>query len=227
MNRTEGNTHRRKPKSRSRVGKTCQILIIMQSYSVTFVNNSQNTGSACLYQQTPDAPFNLMSLAWFAYPTHPSTRTTFQWSIDYSFVWGQTGTLMPGVTFSADQQLPADPNGANTVTFTQQYGSPQFSRLQSGGQPGMLSISCDASVPSRQISIGIGMSGSATFATQAMPNMTSVFGVSPSYWFAFGNYQQGQVLDAQSITTAVQLNFPSGVYALTVTLNADGSFTVQ
>lgn len=99
----------------------------MQSYSVNVINNSQNMGSACLYQQSPGAPFNLMSLAWFAYPTNPNSRTTFQWTLDYSFVWAQTGTLMPGITFSADQQVTANPNSANLVTFSQRYGSPQFS----------------------------------------------------------------------------------------------------
>lgn len=98
---------------------------------------------------------------------------------------------------------------------------------QPGGQPGMLSVRCEATVPFGHTSIGIGMSGAATFATQAMPNMMYTFGTSPSYWLAFGNYQQGQVLDAHSIPNAVQLNFPAGVYALTVTLNPDGTYTVQ
>lgn len=184
-------------------------------------------GSACLYQQSAGAPFNLLSLAWFAYPTYPTSRTTFQWTLDYSFVWGETGTLMPGVTFSADQQIAASLNEANLVTFLQQYGSPQFTMPQFGGQPGMLSIRCEASVPYGQYSIGTGMSGAASFAMQAMPNTTATFGTSPSYWVTFGNYRQGQVLDAHSITNAVQLNFPAGVYALTVTLNPDGTYTVQ
>jgi hypothetical protein len=201
----------------------------MAMYSVNFINNSQNQGSACLYQQSTAPSYGqpVFPLAWFVRSSFPGSQNNFQWTLEYSFVWAQTGMLMPGVTFSAAQQVSADPTGNNLITFTQQNGNFQFGQTQRGYQSGMLAIQSDMMVPPNQASVGIGMSGFVTFATQAQPNMTNVFTPNPIYWLTFGNYQQGQVLDPGNTGNAVQLNFSAGVYVLTVTLNPDNTYTVQ
>lgn len=199
----------------------------MATYSVRFINNSQNPGSACVYQKS-SAPFygQLFSLAWFARRVYPGSQATFQWAPDYSFVCAETGTLMPGVVFQTSQQVQADPNNANMVTLDQNGGGLQFQGPQPGGQPGTLTARTSNSIQFGTASVGIGMSGSATFATGAQPNMNYAFTANPSYWIAFGDYQQGQVLDADSMYNSAALYFGGG-NALTVTLNPDNTFTVQ
>ena len=194
----------------------------MPTYSVKFINNSQNQGSACLFQQSSAPSYGqVFPLAWFAQRLFPGSQTTFQWTLDYSFVWAQTGTLQPGISFRAAEEVAANPSGANKVTFSQQFGP-----VQPGGQPGSLTIQTQASVQMNQYSVGIGMSGSATFATQAQPNMNNVFAANPEYWLPFGNYQEGQVLDPNNTGNAVRLDFGGGT-SLSVTLNQNGTYTIQ
>ncbi len=195
------------------------------TYSVIFINNSNQSGSACLFQRPQDVP-NAFPVAWFAKFSNPATTIRFQWTLDYSFVWAETGSLMPGVMFQPAQLWEADPNGNNTVTFTYN-GFYTFQDLQRGSNPGTLLIKTTGMIPMRQASIGIGMSGSAICATQAQPNWNNMFPARPDYWITFGNYQQGEVLDPNRIPNAMQINFPAGVYAMTATLNADMSWTIR
>lgn len=49
----------------------------------------------------------------------------------------------------------------------------------------------------------------------------------PRTWLTFGQFQQGQVLDIGAIINSAKIDFPAGVYAITVTLNGDDTFTVS
>ncbi len=49
------------------------------------------------------------------------------------------------------------------------------------------------------------MAGSGTFAVQAQPNMTAVFTPHPNYWVIFGNFENGDVMDIQDVTQAVEV----------------------
>jgi len=56
----------------------------MSKYTVIFKNDSDQTGSASVYQKDPDIGVpNVMSLAWFSKEAHPSTQVEFNWSINY------------------------------------------------------------------------------------------------------------------------------------------------
>lgn len=199
----------------------------MGTYTINFFNNSSLEGSFCVFQQTPeDIGPNVFALAWFAKLTNPGTRLSFSWDLDYCFIWDETGVLVPGITFEASQVLAGGLTENNMVTLTKGDGAYEFVHQTTGGQPGSLAVNNDATIPVGEASVGIGMSGSGTFAVQAQPNITYVFTPHPQYWVAFGNFQQGQALDSSEINNPVQLMFPPNTYDLDVTLNADNSWTV-
>ncbi|MBV5333925.1 protein rhiA, partial [bacterium] len=68
-----------------------------------------------------------------------------------------------------------------------QYGATTFAGLSSAGAVGSLTVQQLSNVVPNQTSVGVGMSGSGTFAIQAAPNMTAVFTPHPNYWVVFGN----------------------------------------
>jgi hypothetical protein len=195
--------------------------------SLVFQNKSTNSGSAVVYQTDPDGNPQNLSLAWFSKNSRPNTNVVFEWKTDYSFVWSETGRLVPGVVFQAAQNWPADPASSNAVTFTHQYGNFSFMNQTQGPQPGSLYIRQDSALPMNQAAVGIGMSGAGTFVNQARPNMNLTFTPNPQYWIAFGDYQQGQVLDTGAIDNAARIQFPAGVSSMTATLTPDNRWTIQ
>ncbi|WP_338813073.1 hypothetical protein V9L05_17185 [Bernardetia sp. Wsw4-3y2] len=201
-----------------------------QIYTLTIINNSANTGDACVYQKPPDGSNpNMMSLAWLTKRAHPSTTIEMDWTIDYSFVWSQTGLLRPGVKFTASQNIPANLDTQNQVNFTKSDGAYTFKPIppQQGPRSGSLYIMEDDTIPLNEASVGVGMSGSGTFALQAQPNLNLTFTPHPEYWISFGNFTKGTVLDTQSITGAAAVQFPYNVYAMTAVLGIDNKWTIK
>jgi rhizosphere induced protein len=67
-------------------------------YRLKVINNSSNFADFCVYQLDPDLGVpKAKSLAWFCEPLFPTTVANLTWTIDYSFVWSQTGVLQSGV----------------------------------------------------------------------------------------------------------------------------------
>lgn len=198
------------------------------TYSLAFVNNSSQTGTACVYQNDPTMGVpNAMSLAWMTRVAAPRTKLVFQWQVDYSFVWAETGALVPGVMFEASQTWPADLSTANQVTLSYMDGFYTFENQTQGPRSGSLYIVNGPSVPAGDAAVGIGMSGLPIYAVQAQPNWNLVFTPHPLYWITFGNYVQGEVMDVESISNAAQVIFPPGGYSMTATLNQNMSWTIQ
>jgi rhizosphere induced protein len=195
-----------------------------QQYELIAVNNSPDTATFCLYQFDESA--TLFPAAWFTKMAAPTSRVYFRWTIDYDFVWGETGQLVPGVIFDSAQIWNANLTTQNKVTLGNEGGAYTFSDLTQGPQSGTLSILCDTTVPMNMLSAGIGMSGSATSVAQAMPNMSFQFTPQPQYRLAFGNFTGGQVLDAETISNPATISFGPSIYSLTATLNADGTWTI-
>lgn len=198
-------------------------------YSLSIVNNSDQTGDFCLYQIDPNVkdPY-VMPLAWYSKRANPSTKLNYQWTLDYSFVWANTGILTPGVVFFPSQIVNGGLTQDNMITFTNENGSYQFKDLTTNKSfEGLLHIECDDTISRQQTSIGIGMSGAATFARQAEPNMGFSFSPQIQYRLTFGYYQQGEVLNTDQISHFVTIDFPPNVYSMTATLNADNTWTVQ
>ncbi|MFT9847677.1 hypothetical protein [Aneurinibacillus sp. REN35] len=200
-----------------------------QQYSVVFVNHSSNSGSACVFQQDPNlATHNAMSLAWFTKFNYPNTKVLFKWNIDYSFVWSETGVLVPGVQFIANEVLPADLTKNNSVTLSHEGGAYTFTNQKTASSSaGSLVINEDGTIPLKQASVGIGMSGNGTFAVQAQPNQILTFTPHPKYYIAFGSFSEGEVLDIDQMSQSAEIAFQPNVYSMTAILNQDNSWTIQ
>lgn len=135
--------------------------------------------------------------------------------------------LTPGLNFSASQVIPASPDGENMIQLTEdKYGATTFINPGTGGAPGSLTIEQLSNVVPNRTAVGIGMSGSATFAIQAAPNMTAVFTPHPNYWVVFGNYEMGAVIDFEDVTGAVEVTYGGSLTSRTATLGLDNLITV-
>ncbi|MFI9530443.1 hypothetical protein [Micromonospora rosaria] len=184
-------------------------------YSVTIVNNSKiDDENAIVFQQQPSQPADMYSLAWLSKMCHAGTSITFKWTIDYNFVWGQTGTLKPGVDYEAGQIIPADLQNQNMVTLSYIDDGFEFGTPTSGAAPGSLLITEDETVPgpglATQGSVGIGMSGAGTFVVPTQPKTGAQFLLTPTYWLAFGSYKAGTVVTEDILTEPYQLKYPDG-----------------
>jgi rhizosphere induced protein len=203
------------------------------NYRLKVINNSSNYADFCVYQQDPDLGVpDVQSLAWFAKPLFPTTVATFTWTIDYSFVWSETGELKPGVLFEASQVWPADPSNPADSQVLFSYLDEAYS-FEHGvavptPKPGSLYIREQPTIPLKQASVGVGMAGSGTFAVQAQPNSLLTFTPHPAYWVTAGTFEQGEVLDIGSILgDSAEIQFPPGVYNMTAILNLDNTWTVK
>ncbi len=198
-------------------------------YTLIFKNESSNLGDVCVYQHDPDmAVQDVMSLAWFAKGAAPTTTVTFTWSIDYCFVWDETGVLKPGVVFEAAQVWDADLQNLNCVTLTvPKDGIYTFTDLKHCGNAGNLYIFGDRTVPVRQAAVGIGMAGKPTHVAPAQPNFEWVYTPKPLYWITFGDFEPGVILDVETISLKAAIHFPPNVYSMTAILNADNTWTIQ
>lgn len=200
-------------------------------YSVSFHNQSGKNGKFCVFQVPAEAQqSNVMSLAWLVKQSNDDTDLDIDWTIDYSFVWSETGVLKPGVKFRASQTKPADPSKAalNAIHFSKPNEGYTFEPPMEGevGEMGNLTIFTGPEIPKKKASVGIGMSGSGTFAVNAEPNYVVTFSPHPIYWVGFGNYEKGVVIDTQSMTKFKQITFEPNNYHLEITLDQTNSWTV-
>lgn len=201
----------------------------MQKYSLRVTNNSNLFGNICVFQTLPDQPENMVSLAWFSEPAHPGTTVEFDWSIKYNFVWSRQGELIPGVTFKASQTIDTEPSDItkNSIGFTKEAGAYRFTETSRTTKSGTLGIYTDQTVPHGEASVGVGMSGSGTFAVTATPNYNFSFTPHPKYWVVFGTYEKGEVMDIESLTNTAEIIFEPDVYAMKAILKNDNTWEVK
>lgn len=192
-------------------------------YTVTFINNSGRAGSVCLFQEQPTQ--EVQAVVWLSEYAYPTTQVTFTWSLDYDFVWSETGPLTPGITTNEGQIWPANLQSTNQVTLTYNQAF-TFANQTQGPNSGSLYINLDATIPMNTASVGIGMAGAATFLVQAAPNLNLIFTPHPRYWIAFGTLNKGTVIGTGSINNPAEIDFPPNVFSMTATLNADDTWTV-
>lgn len=198
-------------------------------YTVNFVNNSNNAGTAYMFQTDPSATAqNASSLAWFSYPSNVGVVNTFLWSIDYSVFWSSTANLVPGVVVTSSQTLPCGVTSNNQTTLSRNDFGYYLSAPVTGSPSGSIIILQDSKVVSNTASIGIGMSGAGTFAVPAQPNITALFTPNPTYWISFSlaPVKKGTVLITQS-TNSQMIQFPPGMTTCTATLSATNSWSVE
>jgi hypothetical protein len=204
------------------------MINMANAYQLTLKNNSVNPWTFYVYQTVPNqASSNVFSLAWFASPftIAQGTKITFDWTIDYGLVWGAVGDVIPGVTFSASDCMPADLTGSNTIKFSNANNTPSFSSQAKGNPAGSLVISSDESVPNKRFSVGMSMSGAGTFVTEAGPNLTHTFTPTPTYYIAAGtDVRVGTILDITTVNPNQQVIFPDNIYALSYELGTDNKW---
>ncbi|HEY8927759.1 MAG TPA: hypothetical protein VIM55_01110 [Mucilaginibacter sp.] len=199
----------------------------MATYTINFVNNSNSGGNFCVFQQNHNSPNpGVFSLAWLSQFANPHSKLPISWNTDSYFFWAKTGALAPGVIFNAGEALQAGMTENNEVTLTKRDGNYKFTGLQTWFQQGTLRVTSDANTAINQASVGIGMSGSGTFAVQAQPNMTFHFSPAVDYWVTFGDFKQGQVLNPSDLGRAVKIDFPHGIFSMNATLNPDNTWTI-
>lgn len=200
---------------------------LSQMFTLRFKNRSESQHDFLCYQQGIDVNRpNVFTLAWFAKPVANGVDVDFSWTIDYNFVWSEQGELMPGLMFSANQVLPAGLTQMNRVEFTRQDGAFRFDQQSGSGAEGSLTINGDNRVPKKLASFGIGMSGQGTFAVDAEPNLSAIFTPHPSYWVSFGSFEQGQILDIQTLVNTAEVKFPANVFKATAELDSGNNWKV-
>lgn len=203
----------------------------MAQYTLNFINNSTLSGNFCIYQTDPSQEINknIFSLVWFSKYCHPNTKCKFQWSIEYSFVWAETGVLIPGVIFEASENLSASltDTSKNSIGFTNQNGAYRFIDTKKSTSEGSLGIYTDNTIPTSGVSIGIGMAGKPVFVKEASPNYNFTFQPHPQYWVAFGDFEEGTVLDVNSVTNSRNVVYPVNIYSQTAILEKNNTWTIQ
>ncbi len=212
------------------LGATTSVLA--NTYSLEVINNSSNAASIAVFQTDPNVGVrDVQSLAWFAEYAYPGTGVEFKWGIDYGFVWDKTGELIPGVVFDANQFVPADLEDSNEITLS--YDSENHAyhfasqRRSDSDMSGSLVITEDETIPLKEASVGVAMSGRGTFVVQAQPNMNLTFSPHPTYWVTFGNYVEGQVMDVTQSTNKAKVEFPPNVLSMKAILNQDNTWTIK
>lgn len=89
----------------------------MANYPLSVKNGSSPEGNIWVYQTGLDlADPAVMSLVWFSQQARQPTSLSFNWSIDYRFVWDERGGLEPSSTMKAINpvRLEAPRGGADT-----------------------------------------------------------------------------------------------------------------
>ena len=141
-------------------------------YSLTIYNKSSHADHFMVFQNDPGGfDKNAMALAWFAKFSNPGPSVTvkFTWTIDWGFSWGDTGPLGSGVQYEAPETALAAP-GKNAITLDYN-GAYSFTNQQAGPDPNRYYIAETKNIPvGSTASVGVTMSGSTVYATQARPN---------------------------------------------------------
>jgi hypothetical protein len=195
-------------------------------YSLTIVNNSAHSDSFMLFQNDPGsfAP-NAMAIAWFTKYSNPGPNVTvkFTWQVDWGFSWADTGTLAPGVIFSASDTRSASPS-TNMIPLSYN-GAYRFGAQTAGPDPTRFYIAEDGSIPvSSSASVGITMSGSTVYAAQARPNTNITATPHPQYFVAYGSFEPGQVIDISTVNNPLRLDYQPGIYSLSTVLHANDTW---
>ena len=147
------------------------------------------SGDICIFQEAPNTnASNVLTLAWLSKRVHPGTSVTFNWDVDYCFVWGETKKLGNGSSFHASQCIEANLKTRNDIDFVKIDGAYKFEggvTQRPGASEGSLYIDQGGSVLSGESLVGVGMSGNGTFVVDAQPNIDLIFKPNPTYYVVF------------------------------------------
>lgn len=200
------------------------------TYSIICRNESQNPWTFYLYQTLPENYNQVFSLAWFVtpYKVPPGAQITFSWTVDYSFVLGESGVLQPGMNYHVLQSVPADPNGKNQTTLHMVNNLPLLSNPINNGQEGTLSIKVDTTIPMNKYSTGIGMSGQGILVQQALPNTIETYAIYQTQYHIAAGLQEsmGDILPSY-VSNSSSFQFRDGTFTLTATFGENNEWTIS
>ena len=200
-----------------------------KQYSLTVNNQASHSAYFMVYQNDPTAwDPNALSIAWFAKFSHPSptAKIKFSWGVDWGFSWADTGKLQAGIQFDASETYAPQGPSDNLIQLDHSNNAYYFGKTSSGQDPDRFYIQESKNIPvNSSASVGMTMSGNTVYAVQARPNQNLTFSPHPTYYLAYGNFEEGKVIDVSTINNALQLVYPTGVYSLTTTLQADNTWT--
>ncbi|MES2554642.1 MAG: hypothetical protein V4604_00750 [Bacteroidota bacterium] len=196
-------------------------------FQVNVTNNSAQNTTFILFQKDPNQDqYQGFSVAWKSQRVSPRSKATFDWARDFCFVAANTGPLKPGMEFNTESMMETDPNGSNNSAVLDSNGGGCQLNVGRGGQPGRLTLTTGNVSPQVQLSAGMGMERSATVIIEARSGMNYQFSPDTEYWIAFGNYQDGQVLQ-RNVQNSARISFPNGITNMNVVLNQDNSYSIN
>ena len=214
-------------------------------YQLTFVNESSNESTIIIFQKDPDPSPGEYSLAWLTKSAvQRDFKGVFDWKQGYEFVSGWMEGLQPGKVFTAGDSVKADLENTNAITLARKTGDMEyaFSDQRRGPVAGSLLITNATDIPANTIAEGIAMSGKAAFIVEAQPNIEVLFKPKPEYWIAYGDFEQGEILDSALMAQAdvledvlgtkqiyglpTEVRFPAGVFSATATLDSNNAWTI-
>lgn len=190
-------------------------------YTLTIKNQSPTVTTFIVYQKPPTDQSDYVSLAWKTFSVQPMSSTDFSWSLDYWLFAAATGVLADGVRMLPSSAIQVDFNTGNEFNLTPEL---EFidARFTNSGKVAVLE---EAGIQQNSASLAIGLAKSPMFATQAIPYKTEVFsGIGETYYIAHGNFEEGEVLNLDTLQSqSIQVNF-SDESSHTVLYNMEGGF---
>lgn len=192
-----------------------------QKYSVKFNNNTGTDGTFMMFTQGVDAGRDdLKTLAWFAKKVNNSTNTSFDWEVDFSLQWAESGTLSKGVRFVAGQNMPVVmPNSSKA--YLDYNGAFKFNGAEQGPQD-RFDVYQSANIPvDNSGSVALAIGGKPACAVPVHPNVVVTFKPDLKYYAAYvlSTVQTSEVIEIDQISSVYPVEFASGVSDIELTLN--------
>jgi rhizosphere induced protein len=200
-------------------------------YSLKCMNQSTTSWYFYIYQRISNqSDNNIYSLAWNVSPYKIGVGAfmTFNWSVNYSFAWFNTGSLKAGIVPMSGGQVPANLETNNSTIFSVENNTPQFSTPISGAPSGQFLTMGANDIPNSTFSTGIGVSGFATLIGQSNANTQQNFNSDATLWVGATTtlMQTTEVLHQDNISNTSEFIFPLNIYSLTATLGENNLWTI-
>ncbi len=199
------------------------------TYTIFITNNSAYSVGVVQYQYDENIYNGLF------YPTvmnsgHLETayKIYFSWKESFMFWWANSGYLEEGKILTPASVAYTDQSTNNQISLNYSGSTYQFSNQIAGPVAGPLTIVQESSIPSGQVSCGIGFGNTPTYAIQATANVSSVFNITNhKYFIAVGSASVGEAVYPNAFISSTSIDFPDGHYNSEANINDDLTFTVN
>ncbi|MCL6415091.1 hypothetical protein MIB92_05470 [Aestuariirhabdus sp. Z084] len=193
----------------------------METYQLKVTNNSNNDTTFALYLEQVETFPGVWTLVWMCGYCVAGASVSFTWKESFSGIWCQPGKKLDiGVIcnvsdsvhemsdVASSQLVPLDSdNNHISLSFLKSHGTYKFNEVGQSSPSSSYITSCDGSVPngdqipvSLAAGIGLGLSGQGGLLVNAQANMSFDWQDSVKYRLVFGNYNLGEIIDADSVS---------------------------